>query len=77
MIFLSIGFDFDGEGQHISTLRLRGLMQFDRSFDEYRVVDGLVEVFFDLTVDPLDPTNTPDLVLPWTGTARRIPASLD
>ena len=52
-------------------------MQFDRGFGGYRVVDGLVEVFFDPTVDPLDPANTPDLTLPWTGAARRIPASLD
>jgi hypothetical protein len=75
--FLSIGFDFDADGQPISILRLRGLMQFDRGFGGYRVVDGLVEVFFDPTVDPLDPANTPDLTLPWTGAARRIPARLD
>jgi hypothetical protein len=77
VIFLSIGFDFDADGQPISILRLRGLMRFDRGFGGYRVVDGLVEVFFDTTVDPLDPANTPDLTLPWSGAARRIPAGLD
>jgi hypothetical protein len=74
---LSLGFDFGPGGQLVSILRLRGRALFDPDFDGYQVVDGLVEVFFDLSVDPLDPANIPGLTLPWTGTARRIPASLD
>lgn len=71
--FLSVGFDFDKDGNFISLSRHRGTAKFDARFESFSV-EGFVDVFLNPAADPVN--DEPDFSLPWTATAHRIPARL-
>lgn len=73
--FLSIGFSYDDSGGLSGWSRHRATVEFDRNFESFRLVNAWVDIFADPAADPLH--DDPLLSLPFTATARRIPAVLE
>jgi len=73
--FTAIGFSYDADGVLVGVGRLSGTLKFSKCFRTLNAA-GQHDVFFQ-GQDPLDPDSVPDLSIPWTAKARRIPARVN
>ena len=69
---LSIGMSYDDSGSLSGWSRHRASVKFDRDFESFTLEDAFVDIFADPAADPLN--DDPAVSLPFTATARRIPA---
>jgi len=73
--FTAIGFSYGPDGPLVGVGRLWGTLRFSKNFRTCSA-QGQHDVFLP-GQDPLDPDSVPIVSIPWTGTARRIPARVN
>ena len=73
--FNAIGFSYGADGSLVGVGRLSGKLKSSKCFGTLSA-EGQHDVFLG-DQDPLDPDAEPSLSIPWTATARRIPARVN
>ena len=75
LIFNAVGFAYGADGSLVAIGRLRGKTVFNRDFSGFQTT-GVHELLAP-TDDPLDPDTVPVAFVTFSGSGRRVPASVD